>query len=560
MEKDSLTISAAEKETPSRNALRLRALNDIDRLNAVAVYHGYYDCRINPIVTDSPTLNVDFAIALGAQFSFGTLTIEWNDEDLVRDDLIPRGQEALAKGPMPSDVPSFSSDSPATGKAILDIDSSLIKALRARAFAFAKIVSKTVQADRSARRIDIVLVVQTGPIVRFGPTQVVGNSKVKLPVFTANQRWKEGDLYSPKLLEETESSLQRSGLFQSVQVEEGRELGAGWDLPTTVTVAEGKPRTIGVGLNYTTTYGGGISADWEHRNLHGLGRKLSADAQLWQKMRTASLTYTIPAFGRCEQSLIWILEYDHQRYLPFSSSSYKLSPLLDQKLTPRTDFIYGLCFERLESSGIIGHQLYHLVKIPAQLQWSNANSPLDPTNGFSLNVHLTPSYQVRDPHYRYLIHASSLSGYRSIAEERVTFAARIGIGNIVGAGKNTIPLPDRFFGGSQNSLRGYKTGSVSPLDKDKDDEPIGGKSIFTGTLEIRTRTKGLGWVAFCDVGNVFKETIPNLGHRQILQSLGVGLRYSTPIGPLRLDIAFPLQRRHGIDPVCQIYFSIGQAF
>ena len=146
MEKDSLTISAAEKETPSRNALRLRALNDIDRLNAVAVYHGYYDCRINPIVTDSPTLNVDFAIALGAQFSFGTLTIEWNDEDLVRDDLIPRSQEALAKGPMPSDVPSFSSDSPATGKAILDIDSSLIKALRARAFAFAKIVSKTVQA------------------------------------------------------------------------------------------------------------------------------------------------------------------------------------------------------------------------------------------------------------------------------------------------------------------------------------------------------------------------------------------------------------------------------
>ena len=381
---------------------------------------------------------------------------------------------------------------------------------------------------------------------------------MKTPVFTANHQWKEGDLYSPKLLEGTESSLQHSGLFQSVQVEEGRELGEGWSLPITITVTESKPRTIGAGLNYTTTYGAGVSAEWEHRNLHGLGRKLSADLQLWQKMRTASLTYTIPAFGRCEQSLIWVLEYDHQHYLPFSSSAYKLSPLINHQITPRTDLVYGACFERLESSGIIGHKLYHLIKIPLQLQWSNANSPLDPTKGLSLNIHLTPSYQVLNPHYRYLIHASSLSGYQSIAEDRITFAARVGIGNIIGAGKNTIPLPDRFFGGSQNSLRGYKTGSVSPLDKYH--EPVGGRSILTGSLEIRTRARGLGWAAFYDVGNVFKKTIPDFRHRQILQSVGIGLRYSTPIGPLRLDVAFPLQRRRHIDPVCQIYFSIGQAF
>lgn len=560
MEKASLTISSTEKDTPSRNALRLRSLNDIDRLNAVAIYNGYYDCHIEPSISDGPLLNVDFAIDLGPQFTFGTLTIDWNDKDLVLNDLSRQGQDQLrlAKGPTQRDAPSFRSGAPATGKAILDIDTSLIKALRSRAFAFATIVSKTVQADRSAHLIDITLVVQTGPITRFGTTQILGTHGVKTAVFAANQEWKEGDLYSPKLLEDTESSLQHSGLFQSVQVEEAKDLEDDWSLPITINVTESKPRTIGAGLSYTTTYGAGLSAEWEHRNISGLGRKLSANLELWQMMRTASLTYTLPTFGQRDRSLIWVLEYDHQHYLPFSSSAYKFSPLINRQLTPKTNFVYGLCFERLESTGIIGHKVYHLVKIPLQLKWSNANSPLDPTKGFSLNVHVTPSYQVLEPHYRYFIHASSLSAYRSISEDRITFAARLGLGNIFGAGENTIPLPDRFFGGSQNSLRGYKTGSVSPLNSHR--KPVGGRSILTGSLEIRTRTKGIGWVAFYDVGNVYKSVIPEFPQRAVLQSVGVGARYSTPIGPLRLDIAFPLQRRRHIDPVCQIYFSIGQAF
>jgi translocation and assembly module TamA len=560
MEKASLTISSTERETPSRNALRLRALNDVERLNAVAIYNGYYDCHIEPSISDQAVLDVDFAINLGGRFSFGILTIDWNDQDVVLEDLARQGQDQvqLAKGPSPTDVPSFRSGNPATGKAILDIDTNLIKALRTRAFAFAKIVSKTVRADRSTEQVDIALVIQTGPITRFGPTQIVGNHNVKPAVFEANQEWKEGDLYSPAPLEATESSLQHSGLFQSVQVEEAKELGNDWSLPITINVAESKPRTIGAGLSYTTTYGAGLSAEWEHRNIDDLGRKLSTNIELWQKMRTASLTYTLPTLGQRDRRFFWVLEYDHQHYLPFSSSAYKLSPLVDRQLTPRTDFVYGICFERLESTGIIGHRLYHLVKIPLQLKWSNANSPLDPTRGFVVNVHVTPSYQVLEPHYRYFIHASSLSAYRSIADDRITFAARLGIGNIFGAGKNTIPLPDRFFGGSQNSLRGYKTGSVSPLNAHH--EPVGGRSILTGSLEVRTRTKGLGWVAFYDAGNVYRSMLPEAQRQTVLQSVGLGARYSTPIGPLRLDIAFPLQRRKHIDPMYQIYFSIGQAF
>jgi translocation and assembly module TamA len=560
MENASLTIVPAEKNVPSFNALRLRANDDASRLTNVAVYYGYFDCHVTPTIKDGPMPQVTFEVQLGSRFVFKTITLTWSDEDMVRADLEHRTSEQLPhiKGPNPKDIPSIRTNQPATGKAIASADADLTKALRSRGFAFTKVVSKQVFVDRASGLVDVAIDVQTGPIVRFGQTTIIGATDVKPVVFTVNQEWKAGDIYSPVLIEKTETALQRSGLFQSVQIEEARDLGENWTLPVTIYVTEAKQRTVGAGVCYTTTYGAGVTAEWEHRNIQGKGRKLSADLELWQKMRIASLSYTIPHFKRLDENLIWILEYDHQTYLPFTSSAINGSALVDCQWTPKTDFVYGIRLERLESTGIIGHQHYHLFKVPLQLTWSNANSPLDPTKGTSVNIHLTPSYQFRPPHYHYLIHTTSLAAYTSIAENTITFAARLGLGDIFSSSGRSIPLPDRFFGGSQNSLRGYKTGSVSPLNHQR--KPVGGRSIATGSFELRTRAKALGWVAFYDVGAVYREIVPRIAHHPLLQSVGIGLRYTTPIGPLRLDIAFPLQRRKGIDPWGQIYFSIGQAF
>ena len=562
MEKSSSTISSSDKTVSSLNALRLRANSDVERLNTAAIYYGYFDCHIEPSITGEATAPVvEFDITLGPVYTFDQLTLVWNDKDMVIDDLTHRNEDTsvLAKEPTLKDTPSFRTGLPATGKAIVAIDSELIRALRSRAFAFARIISKEVVADRTQGTVDVTIVVQTGPIVRFGTTNIIGAKKVQPEFFAINQEWKQGELYSPKLLEKTENSLQRSGLFQSVQIEETNELGCDWTLPTTINVTESKPRTVGAGISYTTTYGGGVSAEWEHRNMQGIGRKLSFDLELWQKMRTVSTSYTLPHFQRDDQSLTWIIEYDHQNYLPFTSSAVKGSSLINRQLTQRVNGVYGLCLERLESTGIIGHKLWHLAKAPLQLKWSNANAPLDPTKGFAFYVRLTPTYQFNAPNFTYLIQTTSVAAYRSAFDDAVTFAARAGIGNIVGAANHDIPLPDRFFGGSQNSLRGYKTGSVSPLNKHR--EPTGGLSILTGSFEIRTRTqKGLGWVAFYDIGNVYRHVVPDVDLHPFLHSVGLGMRYGTPIGPLRLDIAFPLNRRRHIDPFFQLYFSIGQAF
>lgn len=558
MEKASVTFSSP-RQTDSIHALKLRATADIDRLKSVAVYNGYFDASIEFTLIDLPVPQITFHVNLGNRFYLGGLTIIWGDKDVVEQDLLTRNESVTLTAPTPSDCPSFRKNTPATGEILLSLDKELITSLKERAFAFCKIMRKEIKADRLLSQVDVTLFVQTGPIVRFGPTQIIGADHVENSFFLNNLYWKESDLYSPTSLAKTERALQQSGLFQSVQVEEGSNLGKDWSLPIIITVTEAKPRTVGLGINYTTTLGPGVSAEWEHRNIHGLGRKLSTNLELWQRQRIAKASYTLPHFGAPDQNLLWVVEYDQQNYLPFESSAIKGSSLLDRKVTPRTDVLLGPGIERLESKGIIGNQLYHLAKFFLQLRWSSANSPLDPTRGLAISVKLTPAHQYLSPTFSYLIHTTSLAWYHSVFHDRCTFAARFAVGNITGAAKNTIPLPDRFFGACENSLRGYKTGTVSPLDDHG--QPKGGRSTATASFETRIRTQGpLGWVLFYDIGNVFQNVIPEKNNLSLLHSAGIGVRYATPIGPLRLDFAVPFQRRKHIDPPFQIYFSIGQAF
>lgn len=560
MKKESSTLSSLEKKVPTLISLKLKATGDVDRLCTIAKNAGYLNCVITPEVHgDELAASVRFNVALGDPFSLGKLVIEWNDEDIVRDVFSDHPDWVEQRIPSPSMVPSFKQGERATGKKLQAMPFELRAALQAKAYAFCRIIDTKIVADRQGRRVDVKIIVMTGPITRFGKVTAKGAPDIKDEVFLSNVSWKKGDFYTPKLIKKTEKDLEGTGLFQSVQIDEGDSFSEDWTLPMNIFVSPAKPRTVSAGVSYTSTYGAGVSAGWEHRNINHLGRKLSAKVEVWQKMRSASLSYTVPSFLRKDQNLVYIIEHDQQHYLPFESSAVKGSVLIDRQLTRKMDGVLGVSLERLESRGIIHQQLFHLFKVPCQLRWSSANSPLDPTKGVSLSVNLTPSYQILSPCFSYLIHTSTLSGYYSVCNDSITFATRLSMGNILGASRNTIPLPDRLFGGSESALRGYRTGSVSPLNAHG--QPIGGRSMETASFEMRYRTStNLGWVAFYDVGNVFAGTLPRFVDARFLHSIGCGVRYKTPIGPLRLDIGIPLQRRSHIDPPFQIYFSIGQAF
>ena len=136
------------------------------------------------------------------------------------------------------------------------------------------------------------------------------------------------------------------------------------------------------------------------------------------------------------------------------------------------------------------------------------------------------------------------------------FAARIGFGSLAGADLENIPANRRFFAGGGGSVRGYAFRSLSPM---RAGEPIGGRSLLEGSLEARIRiTDTIGIVPFIDAGGAFRESYPDFGER-LRFSAGLGLRYYTGIGPIRLDVAIPLQKVAG-QRGYGVYLGIGQAF
>ena len=140
---------------------------------------------------------------------------------------------------------------------------------------------------------------------------------------------------------------------------------------------------------------------------------------------------------------------------------------------------------------------------------------------------------------------------------RIVLAQKLTVGFIVANGLGSIPLCNRFLGGSEQDLRGYRYKSVSPL---FDEKPIGGRSAIYYSLETRFRlTETIGLVPFFDIGSVWTTEYPTL-HGKWFKSTGLGFRFFTFMGPFRVDLAFPLDRRKELDPVYKILVSIGQMF
>jgi translocation and assembly module TamA len=160
---------------------------------------------------------------------------------------------------------------------------------------------------------------------------------------------------------------------------------------------------------------------------------------------------------------------------------------------------------------------------------------------------------------QFAIAEASLAGYQGVFEkDRVVLAARTRVGSIFGASQFKVPASQRFYAGGGSSVRGYKYQSVGPLDSKND--PIGGRSLVEVNAEARIKIiDQFGVVPFVDGGQVYDQVYPELASTDLQWAAGLGLRYYSAVGPVRFDIAFPVNPR-SIDDPYQFYISIGQAF
>ena len=537
------------KDSPPTTLLGLKRRAEGDLTNIIQALHSraYYGAQADfTIEPDHSIVTVTISPGVIYPFSSFTLHFQKNGEEISEGNFIDLKDLEIKIG------------EPAFPESILNTEDLIIEKLKLEGFAFASIVKREVFADQKNKTVIVSIVVDTGPPTYFGDVKITGLERVKESFLLKKLNWSKGELYQPFSIEKTQELLELSGLFRSVNITFAEQPTEENLIPMEIAVVEEKQRSIGFGMNYTTSLGPGFVAEWEDRNIFGEGQKLSFYTNIWQKLQEGAITYVIPDFNRKNQNLNWLLEYEHERTKSFTENSLSLSGIIERRIDDHLRVSYGGGYKRLRSQRSDFNGVFDLIKIPLQLRWSNVDNLLEPSKGLTIQLRTIPSIQLFKPQFAYAINTFSSSIYQSLSQDnRHIFAAKLTLGTILGASQHEIPPPERFYAGSESTLRGYRYLTVSPLGHHE--KPLGGRSMFIYSLEFRSRIgENLGLVFFYDIGNVYRKALPEFRER-MRQSAGVGIRYYTPIGPLRLDIAVPLNKRH-IDNSLEAYFSIGQSF
>jgi len=545
-------LNTLQKLPPdSMQALRYRAESDIPEILKVLHAQGYYEAQIEIQIEERPGGAIVFVVVhLGPAYAIGSFTVRLSPTP----DVHPVHMDALSASHLGIRIGS-------RAQAIRVINAELfaLQRLSEQGYPLASVTDRKMVADGDTKSLDIQITIDPGPLTYFGPWTLSGNSHVKRLFFEQRLDWKEGEIYSSRKVEETQKNLTDTGLFSSVTITHADTWDENHLLPMHIDISENKHASIYAGISYQTYYGPGVTFGWEHRNIQGLGRKLSLQGDITKRSHVGTITYLIPNFVHVHQDYVWQGKANFLHILPYHERSYQLSNRLERRFSKQLRMAFGGEGERLFVESSVQNGDYWILNIPIFLGLNRSNSLLDPTSGMNLEYRAIPSFAFSPDRSFYCTHKVTIGTYIPVTKEHtLSIAQKFSAATILSEKEADIPVARRLFGGSEEDLRGYAYYSVSPLNTQN--KPTGGRSALYYTLEMRIRmTKTIGLVPFLDTGNVSKKQcfIPEQKWRK---SLGVGLRYFSFIGPFRLDVGFPLNPRKGIDSRYRILISVGQSF
>ncbi len=548
--KENMQLIALKKRPPSSlSALRYRAESDIPELITILHSYGYYEASVHielkEIVDD---IKVEVLINQGPLYSTGEYNLIFSSPELYN----TPWQETLG----------IKCGKPALAEKFIKAELQLLQMLAERGYPLAVIKERDFIVDGKTKTLKASLYIETGACSRFGSTSYEGNSSVRPKLIEQKTTWKKGEIYKSSYTEETQQALFDTGLFSSVLITHDEIAGPDGTIPMHINVIESKHKNASVGVSYQTFYGPGLTFGWENNNISGMGRTMRLQADITKRSHSGIANLKIPDFRKKGQDYIWEAQAEHESIVPYSQRAYHLLNRLDRTISKKVQFSIGMELEKLYVTNSADNGIFSLIEIPLYVRWSSANSLLNPTKGHVVEYAATPSIHIAPFNLPYLVQQLTYSIYYPLSlKEFVVLAQQVSLGSIESTSLGAIPLPKRFLGGSEDNLRGYRYRSVSPLSPDG--KPLGGKSAIFYTCELRLRlTPSWGLVPFFDLGNVYLTSLPTFRHKWF-KSAGLGIRYFSFIGPLRLDIARALDRRTNFDPPdppFRLLISMGQTF
>lgn len=543
------------REEANAAQIQRRSESDAELMAEILRSQGYYDATVEPIVEpQGQAVQVTLAVDPGAQYRFQSV-------ELPGIAAAGQGADELREAfAIEAGDPVIASDVIAAGHA-------LQLALGEEGYALAEVGERQITVDHQTQLASLVLPVEPGPVAHFGTIRVRGE-----PPFTARHvatiaRFESGDRFQRDRVDDLRRALIATGLVASadVKVVPVRETGA-VDLEVELTPAP--TRTIAGELGYGTGEGAKLEAMWQHRNLINPEGALTLRGILGTREQLAGVEFRRNNFGARDRVLQLQLAASNSEFDAYEAKTVRLIGSLERQsnIVWRKRWTWGLGAELLatDERGVFNDptvkqtKTFFIAALPSSIAYDASNDLLNPTRGFRAALHLSPEISARDDSFVYGRAQIDASAYQPVGSSTV-LAGRVRLGSILGADAPDIAPSRRFYAGGGGSVRGYGYQEVGPRDVEGD--PVGGKTLTEFAIEARFRLSAFGGnfglVPFLDGGQLTNKVTPDLNGWQF--GAGLGLRYYSSFGPIRIDVGTPLNPREG-DSRIAVAVSLGQAF
>lgn len=538
--------------------LRARLDEDAELVQSLLESEGWYSGTVSTRIDrgeageGNPVVAV-LQVSPGDRYRIGTINIAAD----------PTTPPTLVRNNLPIEV-----GDPIVAERIQAAEATVAVALPENGYPFAQVGQRDVLLDTETDLGDYTLPVEVGPRSRFNGFRTTGDLAFGVDHVRTIARFKRGELYDSRKVDDLRQALIATGLFDTVSVQPertGDPVGDGTEYVTMVIEQDaGPPRTLAASAGYQTGEGFRLEGSWTHRNMFPPEGSLGVSAVAGTSEQGVAVAFRRSNAGMRDRTFRIGLDATRSRLDAFNALTGRLAARLSYDSTPiwRKPLTWALGAEILGSieedydfdAGERKKRKFLIGAVSGQVGIDRTDSLLDPTQGIKAAALIQPEAALSGTLRPYVRGQLDGSAYYPVSDDLVV-AGRARIGSVLGVDRFDLAPSRRFYGGGGGSVRGFGYHQLGP--KDPDGDPIGGLSLIEGSAEIRYRFGDYGVVGFVDAGQSYAKRFPTFDDIRV--GVGVGVRYYTNFGPLRVDVATPLDRRDG-ESRFNVYVSVGQAF
>ena len=492
---------------------------------------------------------VELDVALGPQFTFGTVEIT----PLAPDTDLPDG---------------FTPGGVARSTDVRDAMLSALEGWRAQGHALAAPVGQQITAVHGREQLNVTLRIAPGPALDIGALVPRGVERTRPERVVAIAGLDEGERFDPDEVSRAEARLRRTGAFTSVAMRTAETANEDGTIDIEALIEEAPPRRIGFGAELDSEAGIRLTGFWLHRNLLGGAERLRLEAAIEGIAArvgglgfNADARYTRPATLTRDTDLELGLNLARVDERDYEADAITADARLVHRFNDRLTGSLGVAlrYERARFGlARAARGRFGTLGLPAALTYDRRDRPLDARRGYYLSGDVMPYIGFGDAGHGARLRLDGRGFLGLGGDDRVVLAGRAQAGAILGSGLARTPRDFLFYSGGGGTVRGLPYQSLGVTQGGVDS---GGRGFAALSAEARVRVgDALSLAAFADAGYVSSGVFS--GSSDWHAGAGVGVRYATPVGPLRLDIATPVRRNASATGVrrLQIYIGVGQAF